>query len=201
MKPSIPRILVVFGVVLAAGPGASSQAPSPKPAGPATVAASEGEYLIGAGDVLQLFVWKEAALSRDVTVRLDGRITVPLLGDLDAVGRSPQQLASEIAAKLSRYVEAPQVTVGISQANSSRFYVMGQVTKPGDYPLAGQLTVLQALALAGGLKDYAKPDQIMILRTVRGSQAFLPFNYKKLEAGKDPSQNLVVRPGDTILVP
>jgi polysaccharide export outer membrane protein len=157
--------------------------------------------VIGAGDVLQLSVWKETELTREVTVRFDGRITVPLLGDLDTTGKTPQQLAAEIATKLARYLASPQVTVGVSQANSARFYVMGQVAKPGEYTLSGQLTVLQALALSGGLKEFAKPEQIVILRTLRGSQVFLPFNYKRVEGGRDNSQNVVIRPGDTIIVP
>lgn len=157
-----------------------------------------GDYQIGPADVLQLVVWKEPELTREVTVRLDGRITVPLLGDVLAAGRTPAQLTEDLARGLGRFVETPRVTVGIAQPNSSRFYVVGQVAKPGEFPLPRRTTVLQGLALAGGFRDYAKLDAILI---VRQDQTVLPVNYKRLEEGKDISQNVLLRPGDTIVVP
>lgn len=160
------------------------------------------EYRIGSGDVLQIFVWKEPEFSRDVAVRMDGKMTVPLLGDVSAAGRTPQQLAAELATGLGRFLSAPQVTVGVSQANSSRFYVVGKVARPGEFPLNGRLTVLQALALAGGLLEYAKADQIMVIRPdAAQGQTFVPFNYKRIEEAKDLGQNIVLLPGDTIVVP
>lgn len=159
------------------------------------------DYLIGPGDVLQIFVWKEPELTKDVTVRLDGRVTVPLLGDTEAAGRTPQQLAEELAKSLGKFLESPRVTVGVNQANSTRFYVVGQVGKPGEFPLTGRTTVLQALALAGGFKDFAKTDNVIIIRQDRAGQNVIPVNYKKLEEGKDVSQNVLLRPGDTIVVP
>jgi polysaccharide export outer membrane protein len=159
------------------------------------------EYLIGPGDLLQIFVWKEPDLTRDVTVRLDGRITVALLGDVEAAGRTPQLLGEELAKSLSKFLETPRVTVGVSQANSTRFYVVGQVGKPGDFPMSGRTTVLQGLALAGGFREFAKTDSIVIVRQDRSGQVVIPVNYKKLEDGKDISQNVVLRPGDTIVVP
>ena len=161
----------------------------------------EGDYVIGPGDVLQIFVWKEPELTRDVTVRVDGKITVPLLGDLPASGRTPQQLGAELGKALGRFVSSPQVTLGVSQANSSRFYVMGQVNTPGVFPLAGRVTVLQGLALAGGLREFAKADNIQIVRQSQGAQSFIPINYKRLEEGRDITQNVLLRPGDTVLVP
>jgi polysaccharide export outer membrane protein len=157
-----------------------------------------GDYQIGPADVLQLVVWKEPELTREVTVRLDGRITVPLLGDVLAAGRTPTQLTEDLARGLGRFVETPRVTVGIAQPNSSRFYVVGQVAKPGEFPLPRRTTVLQGLALAGGFRDYAKLEAILI---VRQDQTVLLVNYKKLEEGKDISQNVLLRPGDTIVVP
>lgn len=161
----------------------------------------EGDYVIGPGDVLQIFVWKEPELTRDVTVRVDGKITVPLLGDLPAAGRTPQQLGTELGKALARFLSSPQVTLGVAQANSSRFYVMGQVNTPGVFPLAGRVTVLQGLALAGGLREFAKTDSIQIVRQNQGLQSFVPINYKKLEDGRDITQNVLLRPGDTVLVP
>jgi len=159
------------------------------------------EYLIGSGDLLQIVVWKEPDLTRDVAVRLDGRITVALLGDVEAAGRTPQQLGEELAKSLAKFLETPRVTVGVAQANSTRFYVVGQVGKSGDFPLSGRTTVLQGLALAGGFKDFAKTDSIVIVRQDRNGQVIIPVNYKKLEDGKDISQNVVLRPGDTVVVP
>lgn len=159
------------------------------------------EYVIGPGDVLQLFVWKEPELTKDVTVRLDGRITVSLLGDVQAAGRTPQKLSDEIRQRLGRFLEAPQVALAVGQANSSRFYVIGQVLKPGEFPLTGRTSLVQGLALAGGFKEFAKTDSIVIIREKEGSQVFLSANYKRLEAGRDISQNITLRPGDTIVVP
>lgn len=159
------------------------------------------DYQIGPADLLQIFVWKEPDLSRDVTVRLDGKITVPLLGDVEAAGRSPQQLGDELAKSLAKFLETPRVTVAVSQANSTRFYVVGLVGKPGDFPLSGRTTVLQGLALAGGFREFAKTENIVIVRQERTGQSVIAVNYKKLEDGKDISQNVLLRPGDTIIVP
>jgi polysaccharide export outer membrane protein len=159
------------------------------------------EYRIGTGDVLQLFVWKEPDLTRDLTVRFDGKVTVPLLGDVTASGRTPQELGDDIARSLARFLAAPQVTLGVLQANSARFHVLGQVNKPGEFPLTRRMTVLQALAMAGGFKEYAKTDGIVIIRQEGEAETTLSVNYKRLEAGRDLTQNVLLRPGDTILVP
>jgi polysaccharide export outer membrane protein len=161
----------------------------------------EGEYLLRPGDVVQVFVWKEPELTRDATVRLDGRITMPLLGDIEASGRTPQELGNDLANRLQKLLENPVVTVSLAQPNSSRFFVIGMVNQPGGFPLTGRVTVLQALALAGGFKDYAKTDKILIIRGTSGPPTATPFNYKKIEDGSDLAQNAVLRAGDTILVP
>lgn len=197
--PSLSFLAALAGlaVLLLAAPPAGAQAPPPS----RSAEQVEGDYIIGPGDVLQIFVWKEPDLTRDVTVRVDGKITVPLLGDLAAAGRTPQQLGADLGKALGRFLSSPQVTLGVSQANSSRFYVMGQVNAPGVFPLAGRVSVLQGLALAGGLREFAKSDGIQIVRQSQGTQTFIPVNYKKLEDGRDISQNILLRPGDTILVP
>jgi polysaccharide export outer membrane protein len=158
-------------------------------------------YVIGAGDVLQVFVWKEPDLTRDVTVRLDGRITLPLLGDIVAAGRTPAELSAELGKQLARFVDAPMVTLGVAQATSARVYVLGQVAQPGTFPLTGRTTVLQALALAGGLREFVKPERILVIREEPGLRAPLVVNYKRLEGGSDITQNIVLKAGDTILVP
>ena len=174
---------------------------SAAPQAPAAHAA-EAPYLIGEGDALQLFVWKEPELTRDVTVRLDGKITVPLIGDVQAVGRTPEQLGQEIATGLKRFLAAPQVTITVKDASGSKFYVIGRVARPGAFALAGTTTVLQALALSGGLLEFAKADRILVVRKERGTETLLRVDYKKIEAGAEMTQNnVVLRPGDTIVVP
>lgn len=189
---------LAVGVVIGMGSPVLAQS---QPAAPR--AEPRLEYRIGPGDVLQVFVWKEPELSKDVSVRMDGKISVPLLGDVEAAGRTPQQLGAELATALGRFLSSPQVTLGVSQANSTRFYVLGKVAKAGEFPLTGRVTVLQALALAGGLLEYAKSDQIVVIRqdAAQGGQNFIPFNYKRIEEAKDLGQNIVLRPGDTIIIP
>ena len=143
-------------------------------------------------------VWKEPELTRDVLVRVDGRITLPLIGEVEAAGRSPLQLAEEITKSLGRFLAAPQVTVGVGQATRARVYVIGQVVRSGEIPLAFPLTVVQALALSGGFKEFARADSILIVGRDRDVTA---FNYKKFEAGRDLIQNVTLQPGDTIVVP
>ena len=178
-----------LALVLAGGGPAFAEAPAAKPA---------AGYTIGPADVLQIIVWKEPELTRDVTVRFDGRITVPLLGDLQAAGQTPEQVADEVSKGLEKYVQAPRVTVAVLQANSARFYVVGQVGKSGEFALSGRTTVLQALALAGGFKDFAKNESIVI---IRADQTIVPVNYKRIADGRDATQNIVLAPGDTIVVP
>ena len=155
-------------------------------------------YTIGPSDILQIIVWKEPDLTRDVTVRFDGMITVPLLGDVLAAGRTPGQLADRLGQGLKQYVEAPRVTVGVSQTNSARFYVIGLVAKSGEFLMSGHTTVLQGLALAGGFRDFAKMESIVI---VRRDQTVVPVNYKRIADGRDVSQNILLMPEDTIVVP
>lgn len=179
--------------------GSALEAQAPKAAGNAK-APEAVEYVIGSGDVLQVFVWKEPDLTREVTVRLDGRITVPLLGDVQASGQTPLLLSAEITKQLTKFLAAPQVTVGISQANSTRFFVVGQVARPGEFPLTAGTTLVQALALAGGFREFAKTDGIVIVRQ-QGNPPFVSVNYKKLEDKSDISQNVLIRARDTIVVP
>jgi polysaccharide biosynthesis/export protein len=198
---ALSRLAVVLLLILAGASGVHAQQGGAAAARAAASDAVEQEYLVGPGDVLEVVVWKETDLSKDVTVRLDGRITVPLLGDVDAAGRTPQRLAEEIASRLAKFIATPQVTVGVTTAGSSRFYVIGMVANSGEYKFTGRTTVVQALALAGGFQQFAKTDSIVIIRRVKGVQTFLPVNYKRLAEARDASQNIFISPGDTILVP
>jgi polysaccharide export outer membrane protein len=189
----VSRALLVAATALCA---AGAQAQTAPPARPAAAVAPA--YSIGPSDVLRIVVWKEPDLTQDVTVRADGMITFPLLGDVEAAGRSPARLAETLAKALQKFVESPRVTVALSQANSARFYVVGLVARPGEFPLSGHTTVLHGLALAGGLREFAKAESIVI---VREDQTVIPVNYKRLAEGKDVSQNVSLARGDTIVVP
>lgn len=157
-------------------------------------------YLVAPGDVLSLFVWKETDLTREVTVGVDGRISVPLVGDVDAEGKTTAELTADLRERLSRFLSAPSVTVGVKQSNNSSFYVVGRVIKPGEYPLRGRTTFLQALAVAGGFAEFAKTDRVLIVRRKDKGDAGVFVDYKKLAQGEDLTQNVVLKPSDTIVV-
>ena len=190
----------VIALVIAGALAGGTPLPAGQPPRAGSAAPPDEPYLIGTGDVLQVVVWKEPELTRDVTVRLDGRVTLPLLGDVMAAGRSPTDLGAELGRQLTRFVDAPVVTVGVAQPNSARVYVLGQVVSSGAFPMTGRMTVLQALALAGGLREFVKPDRILVIRQ-DGQRSPVAVNYKRLESGSDMSQNVALRPGDTVLVP
>ena len=159
------------------------------------------EYVIGAEDVLDINVWKEPELSRAVPVRPDGKISLPLLNDVQAVGLTPTQLAAVITERLKKFITRPQVTVVVSTINSRRVYVVGEVNRGGSFLLMPNMTVLQALANAGGLTPFANRKDIYVLRNEDAKQVRYPFNYKEALRGKDGQQNIVLKPGDTIVVP
>jgi len=159
------------------------------------------DYVIGAGDVLSIQVWREPNLSGNFTVRPDGKITFPLLNDIKADGLSPLQLKKVIEDGLTKYISTPVVTVVVSSARSKNIYVLGKVNSPGKYPLTGPTTVLQALAEAGGLAEWAKGDDIVILRNINGKQVKIEFDYDDVSRGKHLEQNILLKPGDTIVVP
>jgi polysaccharide biosynthesis/export protein len=163
--------------------------------------ATDPTYKIGPQDVLRIDVWKEPEISRLAPVRPDGRISLPLLNDVQAAGLTPIQLASNIAEGLKKFITNPQVTVGVTEINSRRVYVTGEVTKPGAFPLQPNMTVLQALTSSGGFTQFAKIKGIYVLRTEDGKQVKHPFNYKEVISGKRPELNIVLLPGDVIVVP
>jgi len=159
-------------------------------------------YVIGNDDMLAINVWKEPDVSRTIPVRSDGKISLPLAGELQAAGNTPLKLEQEIAAKLKSYIAEPEVTVIVQQVNSQKFNVLGMVNKPGSYAIANSPTVLDAIALAGGFRDFAKQKSIYVLRqNADGTQTRIPFNYKDVVKGKNPEQNIKLLPRDTIVVP
>jgi polysaccharide export outer membrane protein len=189
----------------AAVPSVSDSAPTPSVTpGNATseIKPNDEHFLIGNSDFLAVNVWREPEISRSFPVRSDGKISLPLIGEVQAAGRTPLQLEIEIAEKLRNYITDPQVTVIVQQINSEKFNILGQVGKPGTYPLIARTTVLDAIAGAGGFRDFAKRKGIYILRKdEQGNQSRLPFNYKNVIEGKHFEQNVEIRPNDTIVVP
>jgi len=171
----------------------SSQPPKP--------ATGDPNYSIGPEDVLTIDVWKEPELSRTVPVRRDGKISLPLLNDVQAAGLTPTQLSSEIVAKLHATVINPHVTVIVAQMSSQRIYILGQVTRGGAYPLVPDMTAVQALSIAGGFTPFAKLKKIYIMRTENGENKVFPINYKDVISGRKSQQNIQLKPGDTIVVP
>ena len=163
--------------------------------------ASEEEYRIGPEDVLQINVFKEPDFSASVLVRTDGKISIPLLNDVQAVGLTPEDLSTIIQGQLGKFLKEPKVTVVVTQMNSRRAYVMGMVNRQGMVHLLANSTILQALSAAGGLAPFAKSKQIYILRSEGQVQRKIPFNYDAVIKGKHPEQNILLEPGDTVVVP
>ncbi len=176
--------------------------PSAEEAKPAAVAATtDPAYVIGPEDMLDVNVWKEPDVTRVVPVRPDGKITLPLINDVQAAGSTPQQLASTVTEKLRKFLTEPQVTVIVTAINSQRVFVIGEVLRAGAFPLVPGTTVLQALANAGGFTTFANVKKIHVMRMVDGKSTELPFNYREVIKGDNPEQNIKLQPGDTVVVP
>ena len=207
---------IVLLLVLSAGTWAQDNAkskqeekPAAKPADRANDSAPAKEpssvagpdYVIGADDNLHISVWKEPDLTNTLPVRPDGKISMPLLNDVQAAGLTSMQLAGSLREGLSKYLTSPQVTVTVTEINSRRVYITGEVTHAGALPLLPNMTVLQALSSAGGFTQFAKLKNIYVLRTEGGKQVKHPFNYKEVVKGNLAEQNVVLQPGDVIVVP
>jgi polysaccharide export outer membrane protein len=189
-------------VFLAAAPlqqAAQPQPPSMQTA-PAGVSLPSG-YVIGPDDVLTVVLWREKDMSADVVVRPDGKITLPLLNELQAAGLTPEQLRSAIEKAASKYVAEPNATVIVKAINSRKVHILGNVGKAGTYPLTGDMTVLQLIATAGGLQEYADAKHITVMRKEDGRDQTLKFNYKDVVRQKNVQQNVLLKPGDTVVVP
>jgi len=190
-------------------PVQSAQKATPPPASPApsatsvpaVAAAVPPEYLIGSEDVLSIIFWRDKEMSSEVSVRPDGMISLPLLNDVHAAGLTPQQLQERIVEESKKFVEDPSVTVVVKAINSRKVFITGEIGKPGPYPLTGPTTVLQLIAVAGGLRDYARGDKIAIMRVENGKPVSYRFNFKEVMKKKNLKQNIELKPGDTIIVP
>jgi polysaccharide export outer membrane protein len=161
----------------------------------------DADYKIGPQDVVRIDVWKEPEISRTIPVRPDGKVSLPLLNDVQAAGLTAIQLSNAIHDGLTKYLNNPQVTVTVMEINSRRVYITGEVNRPGALPLLPNMTVLQALSSGGGFTQFAKLKNIYVLRTEDGKQIKLPFNYREVVKGKNQEQNILLLPGDVIVVP
>jgi polysaccharide export outer membrane protein len=179
----------------------TSTVAAPPSATGAVAVSLPADYVIGPEDQLSVVFWRDKDLSADVVVRPDGKISLPLLNDVQAGGLTPEQLRHNVTEEAKRYVEDPTASVVVRLINSRKVFVTGEVEKPGTYPLAGPTTVLQLLATAGGLKEYAGKDKIIVLRREAGREISFRFNYKQVIQQKNPAQNIELKPGDTVVVP
>jgi len=196
MKKKVILIACLFFAMLspAFGQDKGSQTWSAKGSG--------GDYIIGAADILDISTWKEVDFSREnILVRMDGKISFPLLNDVQAAGLTTAELKRIIEQGLKNYVSHPVVTVTVRNPASQRYYVLGEVARTGEYPLIKNMTVLQAFAVAGGFTQWAAKDEIILVRRDGGKDNVYRVNYKEIAKGRDFSQNLTIRPDDTIIVP
>jgi polysaccharide biosynthesis/export protein len=200
---------VLLVTVAAVGARAQNANQSKQPAQPVPAIADDAarksattdpNYVIGAQDVLDISVWKEPEVSRVVPVRPDGKISLPLLNDVQAAGLTPAQLADEITTGLKKYVTSPQVTVIVTTVNQ-RVYIIGEVIRPGAFPMVPGMTVVQALSSAGGFTQFAKTKSIFVRRMENGKEVKYQFNYKDVINGKKPEEDIPLKAGDTVVVP
>ena len=192
MKVLIVSLTILISIVVPFYPGEGQQPQPPS---------QEGLYQLGPEDLIQVLVWKNEALTKTVSVRPDGWISLPLVGDIKAAGLTPMQLKATIVEKMKEFVADPNVTVIVEDIRTFKVFMVGEVVRSGAYAMKSNTTVMQALAMAGGLTQFASRTRIMILRRENGKEVGIRFNYNEVASGSDVSKNLQLRPGDTIIVP
>ncbi len=197
LSKNIANVAIAAAVLaLAPAPAAArQQAPA------AVLAAVPADYVIGPEDVLSIVYWRDKDMSSEVAVRPDGRISLPLLNEVQAAGLTPTQLRDRLSESSKQFFEDPNITVVVRQMNSKKVFITGEVNKPGPYPLMGPTSVLQLISIAGGLHEYADSKKIVIVRNENGKTETFPFNYKDVAARKNLRQNIELKPGDTVIVP
>jgi polysaccharide export outer membrane protein len=201
-KQTLAIALLLGGMMSTSVAQSSGNANPPNPSPVATPSAHDDSYIIGDDDVLSINVWKEPDVSRTLPVRSDGKISLPLAGEIQARGQTPHQVETAIAEKLKNFIAEPVVTVIVTEIKSQNFNILGEVNKPGTYPLSGASTVLDAIAVAGGFRDFAKQKSIYVLRRdANGGEQRIPFNYKDVIKGVHAEQNIKLQSHDTIVVP
>jgi polysaccharide export outer membrane protein len=197
------HVLAALVLLVMAAPAAAQNAtprPVAQPPLPQGVPTTP-DYVIGPEDVLTVVIWREKDISGDVQVRPDGKISLPLLNDVQAAGYTPEQLRKQLTDAVAKYIEQPEVTVIVKAINSRKVYITGQVGKPGPYALTGTTNVLQLIAMAGGVLEYANSKNIVVMRSENGKSVTHKFNYRDVMQGKNLQQNIELRPGDTVIVP
>jgi polysaccharide biosynthesis/export protein len=196
---SVGMLLCPHVAIAQAAPAQQARAASTSPPGVVTGPQAEvpADYVIGPEDVIAVLFWRETEMTGDVTVRPDGMITLPLIGDIKAAGLRPDALAKKLQEAAGKYLTEPNATVAVRQINSRKVFITGEVHTPNQYQLTGPRNVMQLIAMAGGLTEFAQSDKITILR---GGKV-LKFNYKDVSKGKHPEQNILLQPGDTVSVP
>jgi polysaccharide export outer membrane protein len=200
LKIGIMGMWLVFILISVAYPQEGKEVPLKKqPQGEVVV--DSDRYLIGPEDVLYIHVWNEEALSKTVPVRMDGKISLPLLDEVQAAGLTPLQLQEVLIQKLKEFIEVANVSVAVTEANSFKVYVSGQVKNPGVYRLRSETSLLQIIPMAGGFTEWANQKKILVIRKENGKEKRITANYKKIVKGDDPNSNVVLKPGDTIIVP
>ncbi len=198
------KIVLLIGLALVVS--CASDIPSVKTlakhqgSNPAT-STSDDSYLIGPGDVLSIDVWKEPDLSKQVSVRLDGHISLPLVNDVEAAGLTSTELREQLTQKYKDFVDVPEVSVTVIESRSKRIYLLGKVNAPGEYPLQKNMTVVQAISLAGGLAEWADSSDIKLIRKIKGTEKTFRVDYDAIVSGEDLAQNVQLQPDDTIFVP
>jgi polysaccharide export outer membrane protein len=198
---NIADLALAAALVLLPGAAAAQQTPAVALAAPVSAVPVPADYVIGPEDVLAIVYWRDKDMSTEVAVRPDGRISLPLLNEVQAAGLTPTQLRDRLSESSKQYFEDPNITVMVRQMNSRKVFITGEITKPGSYPLAGPTTVLQLISMAGGLREYADAKKIVIVRTENGRPAAYAFNYKDVIARRNLRQNIELKPGDTVIVP
>jgi len=167
----------------------------------AEVAADNNSYLIGPEDVLYVHVWKEEALSKTITVRVDGKISLPLIDEIQAAGLTPVQLRDLLTKRFGDFIDSPTVSVMVMEANSFKVFISGQIKKPGVFRLRNETTLLQIISMAEGFTEWANQKEIIIIRKDKGAEKRIVINYKKIISGEDLGSNLLLKSGDTIIIP
>ena len=201
MRTYVFASIAVIALVFAGS--AAAQTPAAHSSTPATAApvVVPGDYVIGADDALSIVFWRDKDMSVEVVVRPDGKISLPLLNEVQAAGYTPEQLRGQLVEAASKYLEEPNATVVVKEIRSRKVFITGGVQKPGPYDLLSPMTVLQLISTAGSLNEFVDGKNIRVLRNENGKQTVFKFNYKQVLEGKNLPQNIQLKPGDTVLVP
>ena len=199
-------IVVSLGCLLVVGVADAQQGKTPSTGSTGVkvfgeVTADSDIYVIGPEDLLSIHVWKEEALTRQVPVRSDGKISLPLVDEVHAAGLTPLQLKEKLTLRLKEFIDNPSVSIIVAEANSQKVYVTGEVRTPGVYPLRGETRLLQVIPMAGGFTEWADQKKVLIIRKEGEKDKRIVVNYKKIVSGEDMSANIVLKPGDTIIIP